>query len=309
MAVDSGSRKTQVTMGVVLPLVLLGLLIVLAVLGDDASAAVGLMAAVPVLAAVFATSSQTTLVAAATVIAALVVSLVPVPDDIASILVPLVGVVAFAALAVVGSQARADRREAAPVTVERRKGIQFQLQTQADTDSLTGLLNRRGAIRSLGTRNDGDERVVAFIDCDWFKEVNLQYGDDVGDEFLQAISGRLRHGLPPLDTVARWDGDEFLVSIAAHEQSARPALERVMRSLSGHPIRTTVGPIASSVSIGAAAWAPGQELEQVIARAGRALYSAKSAGRGRIAVDGEDRGPVTVSDPDRPAVSDGPGVG
>jgi diguanylate cyclase (GGDEF)-like protein len=169
--------------------------------------------------------------------------------------------------------------------VERRRPGQFQLQTQADLDSMTGLLNRRGAIRALGPRNADTERVVAFLDCDMFKTVNEQYGSDVGDEFLQAIAGRLRHRLPAHDTVARWDGDEFLLAIAADAQSARPALERLIAGINGTNIRTTAGPIPATVSVGAALWHPGQELEDVISRSGRALYAAKTGGRGRIVLD------------------------
>ncbi len=174
------------------------------------------------------------------------------------------------------------------VAPERRKAAQFQLQTQADLDSMTGLLNRRGAIRALGSRNTEGERVVAFLDCDLFKSVNEQYGSDVGDEFLQAVAGRLRHRLPAHDTVARWDGDEFLLAISADGASARPALERLVAGINGTNIRTTAGPIPATVSVGAAVWAPGQELESVISRSGRALYAAKTGGRGQIVVDGED---------------------
>ncbi len=163
---------------------------------------------------------------------------------------------------------------------------------------MTGLLNRRGAIRALGSRNTEGERVVAFLDCDLFKSVNEQYGSDVGDEFLQAVAGRLRHRLPAHDTVARWDGDEFLLAISADGASARPALERLVAGINGTNIRTTAGPIPATVSVGAAVWAPGQELESVISRSGRALYAAKTGGRGKIVVDGEDGAPVSDVSPD-----------
>ena len=93
---------------------------------------------------------------------------------------------------------------------------------------------------------------------------------------------------PSHDTVARWDGDEFLLAISADAASARPALERLVAGINGTNIRTTAGPIPATVSVGAALWAPGQELESVISRSGRALYAAKTGGRGRIVVDGED---------------------
>ena len=91
--------------------------------------------------------------------------------------------------------------------------------------------------------------------------------------------------------MARWDGDEFLLAISADGSSARPALERLVAGINGTNIRTTAGPIPATVSVGAAVWAPGQELESVISRSGRALYAAKTGGRGKIVVDGEDGAP------------------
>lgn len=284
------SRKSEVTAGVVLPLIALVVLVVLGLVMDEKAAFIALMAAVPMFAAIFGPLSYTVIVAAASVVAGIVLAAIPGDDDVtfSDMTVPLVGLVVFAAIAVVAARMKPGPTVHAPATaVERRKGVQFQLQTQADTDAMTGLLNRRGAIRALGPRNDGPDRILAFLDCDLFKNVNDQYGTDVGDEFLQAVAGRLRHSLPTHDTVARWDGDEFLVAISSDTASARPALERVVKSVSAHPVRTTVGPVPSAVSVGAAVWVSGQELEDVISRAGRALYAAKSGGRGRVVVDEE----------------------
>ncbi len=280
------SRKTEVTQGVVLPLVVLVVVFALGIATGEHSIYVAMMAAVPMLSAVFATIPFTALVAVVAFVAGLILTFLDTDEAGQDTVAPLVGLIVFAAIAVIASRFRVSEIASAPAAPERRKSMQFQLQTQADTDSMTGLLNRRGAIRALGPRNLEGERVVAFLDCDLFKNVNEQYGSDVGDEFLQAIAGRLRHALPSHDTVARWDGDEFLMAIVADQDAARPALERVVASINGHPIRTTVGPIPATVSVGAALWAPGQELEDVISRAGKALYAAKSGGRSRVVVDG-----------------------
>ena len=210
------SRKSEVTRGVVLPLVVLVVIFALGIVTGEHAVFIAMMAAVPMLAAVFASVPFVALVAVVTFAAGLVLDLragrrghrgQPRPDGRAD-------------------RPRGDRGDREPVPrtrrrrrtsapPERRKSVQFQLQTQADLDSMTGLLNRRGAIRALGSRNTEGERVVAFLDCDLFKSVNEQYGSDVGDEFLQAVAGRLRHRLPAHDTVARWDGDEFLLAISA----------------------------------------------------------------------------------------------
>jgi diguanylate cyclase (GGDEF)-like protein len=270
--------------------VVLAVVVALGIVTEEHAVFIAMMSAVPMLAAVFASVPFVALVAVVTFVAGLVLTFIPGDEATEDSLVSLIALIVLAAIAVIASRFRV--ADAQPAPIERRKSMQFQLQTQADLDSMTGLLNRRGAIRALGSRNAESERVVAFLDCDLFKSVNEQYGSDVGDEFLQAIAGRLRHRLPAHDTVARWDGDEFLLVIAANAASARPALERLVAGINGTTIRTTAGPIPATVSVGAALWAPGQELESVISRSGRALYAAKTSGRGRIVVDGEEGTPA-----------------
>lgn len=293
VVVDS-SRRSEVTRGVVLPLVVLVVIFALGVVTGDHAVYLALMAAVPMMAAIVVSTGLTLVVALITIASGVVLLLLPSDDEQSTVLTALGGVVVLALIAIVIGRFRSAPASAAPAPMERRKSVQFQLQTQADLDSMTGLLNRRGAIRALGPRNTDGERVVAFLDCDLFKSVNEQYGSDVGDEFLQAVAGRLRHRLPSHDTVARWDGDEFLLAIAADPSTARPALERLVAGINGTNIRTTAGPIPTTVSVGAALWAPGQELEDVISRAGRALYAAKNGGRGRIIVDGEAGGQASA---------------
>lgn len=284
-----GSRTAEVVRGVVFPLILVVVILALGIVTGNQAVFMAMLGAGPLLAAVFADVRLTAVVAIVTVLTALALAFVPGGVLLEDMGASLVGVVIFSVIAIVAAAIKRDReRETPVVTAARRKPGSFQLQTQADLDSMTGLLNRRGAIRALGPRNVGSERVIAFLDCDLFKSVNEEFGSDVGDEFLQAIAGRLRHRLPAHDTVARWDGDEFLLAISADEANSRPALERLVSGINGTNIRTTAGPVPATVSVGAALWRPGQELEDVIARAGRALYAAKHGGRGRIVVDAID---------------------
>ena len=290
------NRTSEVTRGVVLPLIVLVVIFALGVvLGEDA-VYIAMMGVVPMIAAVFTGPRLTAISAVLAVAAGVTLALLPSDESLQDSLIPLVALAIFAILAVIASRSSKVIIETVTAAPERRKSAQFQLQTQADLDSMTGLLNRRGAIRTLGPRNIDKDRVVAFLDCDLFKSVNEQYGSDVGDEFLQAIAGRLRHRLPSHDTVARWDGDEFLLVISADAASARPALERLVAGINGTNIRTTAGPVPATVSVGAALWSPGQELEDVISRSGRALYAAKTGGRGKIVVDGEDGAAVAAVD-------------
>ena len=294
------SRTAEVTRGVIVPLVLVVIILALGIVTGDQLVYVAVLGAAPVLAAVFARVGLTVVVAVVTALAALALVVLAGDDPWSDATIPLISVAAWAVIAVIASAIKGPSvigysGPTSPSVERRRKTGSLQLQTQADLDSMTGLLNRRGAIRTLGQRNDGTERVIALLDCDLFKSVNEEYGNDVGDEFLQAIAGRLRHRLPPHDTVARWDGDEFLLAIAADESSARPALDRLVSGINGTNIRTTAGPIPATVSVGAAIWHPGEDLESVISRSGRALYTAKNGGRGSIVVDTEET-PAPPSD-------------
>lgn len=268
----------------VLPVLLLVVVVILGLVTQNYLVFAALLAAIPPVAASSVGLRPTALICAVCLVAA--AGLVLLNGSLVDGLAPLAGVLVAGVIAILISRGRLAAAPAAPAHA-RHKGSAAHLTTMADTDPLTGLLNRRGAIRALGPRNSGGQMVVSFIDCDGFKQVNEDYGTVVGDEFVQAVAGRLRHRLPAHDIVARWDGDEFLVAISGDVTSVRPALQRVADTISAQAIRTAAGPIPASVCVGAAVWTSGQELEDAIARSGRALFAAKAAGSGRIVVDGE----------------------
>jgi diguanylate cyclase (GGDEF)-like protein len=257
-------------------------LVALGDFGDSPTVAVALLAAVPLFAAIFLGPVGTALTALLSLAAAIVLTWLRADGDYSSYVVPLVGVAVASVVAMVSAALRV-RGQAADQSAS--EGTSGEPQDAIDVDPMTGLLNRRGAVRNLGARNAGDERVLAFIDCDLFHQINEERGREIGDEFLQAVAGRLRHALPTRDTVARWDSDEFLVAVSAEPKAAMSALERVVGSMNKHPIRTSAGSIEATVSLGAATWAPGQDLEDVISRAGRALSAAKASGRGQVVLD------------------------
>lgn len=95
-------------------------------------------------------------------------------------------------------------------------------------DSLTGLLGRDGFVKGLeylrDSRSEGDPDpilAIGMIDVDRFKAVNDGYGHPVGDETLVALAGIISSCLREGDTVARWGGDEFAVSILLHHNLKR----------------------------------------------------------------------------------------
>lgn len=158
------------------------------------------------------------------------------------------------------------------------------LLTQAESDPLTGILNRRALHERLGTISPR-RPTIALIDCDRFKEVNDSLGHAAGDEFLVALAGRLRGALRQGDHVVRWGGDEFLVIINDSPPTGTLALERIHREVTEHPVRTSRHLLDVRISVGVAHWTDGDSFDAVLARADAALYRSKSQGGNAVTAD------------------------
>ena len=160
-------------------------------------------------------------------------------------------------------------------------------ETNASTDALTGLPNRRyfDEFSSLlaGRRRMNDGVGILMIDIDHFKRINDRFGHDAGDEVLRsvatAIAGAVREG----DVPARFGGEEFVILL--RDPSTAVALEvaeRVRQAVAALDLRA-VGPSAQTVSVGVAVQVdPDEPIEDLLAAADRALYRAKRAGRDRV---------------------------
>jgi diguanylate cyclase (GGDEF)-like protein len=180
-------------------------------------------------------------------------------------------------------------------TLSRVNDAQHLLAHQATHDSLTGLPNRRLAVRRLGEaigrarRADGATAGVLFIDLDRFKVINDSLGHDVGDHVLRAVADRLRQALRPIDILARLAGDEF-VAICEHladPDDARRAAEAIVDSLRlPLVVDTTSGPVDLVVgaSVGVALVHPGEDADaaSLLRDADVAMYTAKQHRRGSI---------------------------
>jgi diguanylate cyclase (GGDEF)-like protein len=136
-------------------------------------------------------------------------------------------------LRVLGLRTQAVHAAAARATRERDV-----LHSLANTDHLTGLLNRRGfnaALAEALPRSSNEQLLALYmLDLDGFKAVNDQHGHDVGDELLVAVAQRLRGHLRSSDVVARVGGDEFIV-MAAGLHTDRQAQDI------GHKLIDTIG--------------------------------------------------------------------
>jgi diguanylate cyclase (GGDEF)-like protein len=171
--------------------------------------------------------------------------------------------------------------------IQRKRG-EVQLVHQALHDPLTSLPNRALFIDRLGVALDRSRRTgatvaVLFLDVDNFKDVNDTMGHAAGDRLLTELAERLRTMLRPMDTVARFGGDEFtlLFEDLASEREVVLIAERISAAAS-IPIRIEQGQAAITVSIGIAMVAdPTIPPETVIREADAAMYRAKELGRSR----------------------------
>lgn len=163
-----------------------------------------------------------------------------------------------------------------------------ELQAMAQTDSLTGLLNRRGfeelLARELNRANHvGASVVLLLLDIDRFKAVNDTWGHQAGDEVLRLVSGTLQQGLRISDVLSRYGGEEFVILLRnADGGQALEIAERLraeVASLTGLP-----GPAQITVSIGVAGSRPGEMPEELFRRCDEAMYRSKRAGRNLVTV-------------------------
>ncbi|NWB99272.1 EAL domain-containing protein [Pseudomonas gingeri] len=160
-----------------------------------------------------------------------------------------------------------------------------QLEFQAVTDPLTGLLNRRGFYQTAENtlrRSDGANKslVLMYLDLDGFKRVNDSLGHEAGDRVLRWVSEQLKSCLNPFDILARMGGDEFttLLNLERPEQAAKIAerlIERVSIRQQIDGMEMTLG-----VSIGIATYPDcGSNLDGLLRASDIAMYEAKRAGR------------------------------
>lgn len=167
------------------------------------------------------------------------------------------------------------------VTEARR--VEEELRRAALHDALTGLPNRALAINRLehALTREGARTAVLFIDLDHFKLINDSRGHRTGDSVLVAVADRLREAARPHDTVARFGGDEFIVVCeVVDEQQPQEIAAELLAALAGRfDIDGTRVDVRASIGV---AVSPPQGADDLLRYADTAMYSAKSAGRGRV---------------------------
>ncbi|MBS0373897.1 MAG: diguanylate cyclase [Proteobacteria bacterium] len=162
---------------------------------------------------------------------------------------------------------------------------------RAQTDPLTGVLNRRSLIErleaaSLRARARELPITLLFLDLDHFKTINDTRGHAAGDACLRAVVGPIQAELRQSDVVGRYGGEEFVVILSSADTGVASAIaERIRDRVANTLVEGFGAPIRLTCSIGVAGSdALGVWGEQLIARADDAVYGAKNAGRNRVEV-------------------------
>ncbi|MEM6731826.1 MAG: GGDEF domain-containing protein, partial [Myxococcota bacterium] len=125
---------------------------------------------------------------------------------------------------------------------------------------------------------------LAVLDIDYFKNVNDAYGHVTGDRVLARIGAIAGDALRRTDFVARYGGEEFVVLMPDTEPAeAKSVLERLREEIErSHVLAPNGTPVRVTASVGVAALEDTDSPEQLLERADRALYRAKSRGRNRL---------------------------
>jgi diguanylate cyclase (GGDEF)-like protein len=142
--------------------------------------------------------------------------------------------------------------------------------TLARTDELTGLPNRRKFMAEL-IEFSNTQGALLLLDLDGFKPVNDQYGHEVGDQLLRAVSQRFRRSLPSHSTLARLGGDEFGALISGDLESTMEAALALHASVS-YPFSIAGETIMIGVSVG---FVTNDGTRDMMHRADQAMYKAK----------------------------------
>jgi diguanylate cyclase (GGDEF)-like protein len=164
-----------------------------------------------------------------------------------------------------------------------------EAERRAQTDPLTGVLNRRSLIERLDAaclraRARGLPIALLFIDLDHFKQINDSFGHQAGDACLRAIIDPIHAELRQSDVIGRYGGEEFVVILSsADAAAAHPIAQRILERVAGVHVDGFGQPIRLTCSIGiAASDTLGVWGEHLIAQADAAVYLAKRLGRNQV---------------------------
>lgn len=182
-------------------------------------------------------------------------------------------------------------RKQAHAAEERVKQLEQELEQVSEKmheDQLTGALNRRGLDETLEREVKRADRqqssiCITLLDIDNFKQLNDTMGHQAGDMALIHLTKVIKEALRPTDVVARYGGEEFLLILTdTGLEKAMETITRLQRELTKKFFMHDNKRLLITFSAGVAMRAPGEDPEEIIGRADKAMYQAKQAGRNRV---------------------------
>jgi len=174
---------------------------------------------------------------------------------------------------------------------QQAQGYQEHLEEQrqkALIDPLTGLPNRAAWGERLQHEVEqwqahGKPLLIAMLDLDHFKRINDGYGHLAGDKVLKIIATQLRKHLRPIDFIARFGGEEFVLLMPDTPLAAGlDLIEKLRAAIEACPFHFKGEPVTITTSIGVSAFRTGDRSDHVLKRADEALYRAKRRGRNAV---------------------------
>jgi len=184
-----------------------------------------------------------------------------------------------------------DARKQANEAEERIKKLEQELEQVSELvheDQLTGVLNRRGMDETFARELNRADRAktplcAALLDIDNFKKLNDTLGHQAGDQALIHLAHVIKECLRPADTVARYGGEEFVIILPDTPlKEGIEAVERLQRELTKKFFLNNNERILVTFSAGVALRNEGEDQDELIGRADKAMYTAKKSGKNRV---------------------------
>lgn len=168
------------------------------------------------------------------------------------------------------------------------KTAMARIQELVNIDELTGIFNRRRIFQVLSEESNRYKRApgafsLGILDVDYFKQINDTHGHQAGDEILRILATSVAEDLRVIDSFGRYGGEEFLLVMPQTGLAgALIKTERIRKSIEQLSFDALPPGARVTVSIGVAEFQSGETTDDTLARADKALYQAKEAGRNRV---------------------------